>query len=56
MSERLATYLNDHLGGANAGVELARRLEQAVRDQPDGASPTNPTKQAEGWVTRRRSP
>jgi hypothetical protein len=38
MNERLATYLNDHLGGANAGVELARRLEQAVRDQPDGAS------------------
>jgi hypothetical protein len=37
MNERLATYLNDHLSGANAGVELARRLEQAVRDQPDGA-------------------
>jgi hypothetical protein len=37
MNERLATYLNDHLSGANAGVDLARRLEQAVRDQPDGA-------------------
>jgi hypothetical protein len=38
MNERLATYLNDHLGGATAGVELARRLEQAVRGHPDGAS------------------
>lgn len=32
MSEQLTTYLNDHLGGASAGVELARRLEEAAKD------------------------
>jgi hypothetical protein len=27
-NELLGTYLNDHLGGANAGVEMARRLHE----------------------------
>jgi hypothetical protein len=37
INERLATYLNDHLGGANAGVELARRLQNEVQGGPDAA-------------------
>lgn len=34
-TERLGTYLNDHLGGASAGVEMARTLQDAVRGEPD---------------------
>lgn len=34
-TDRLGTYLNDHLGGANAGVEMARTLQDAVRGGPD---------------------
>jgi hypothetical protein len=30
----LAIYLNDHLAGATAGVELARRLRASNRDDP----------------------
>ena len=30
----LAIYLNDHLAGATAGVELARRLRASNRDEP----------------------
>jgi hypothetical protein len=33
----LGTYLNDHLGGAHAGVEMARQLEDEVRGEPDAA-------------------
>lgn len=36
-TELLAIYLNDHLGGANAGVELARRLHQKAGDGHDTA-------------------
>lgn len=32
MGELLAIYLNDHLAGATAGVELARRLRASNRD------------------------
>lgn len=32
MAERLAIYLNDHLAGATAGVELARRLRASNED------------------------
>jgi hypothetical protein len=31
----LAIYLNDHLAGATGGVELARRLRAANRDDPE---------------------
>jgi hypothetical protein len=31
----LAIYLNDHLAGATAGVELARRLRASNRDDPE---------------------
>lgn len=34
-TDQLGTYLNDHLGGANAGVEMARRLQHEVRGGPD---------------------
>lgn len=34
-TDHLRTYLNDHLGGANAGVEMARRLEADARGEPD---------------------
>ena len=34
---RLGTYLNDHVAGANAGVEMARQLEEAVRGEPTAA-------------------
>ena len=36
-TDRLGTYLNDHIGGANAGVEMARQLEEAVRGEPAAA-------------------
>ncbi len=36
-TELLVTYLNDHLGGANAGIEMARHLEEEVQGEPDGA-------------------
>jgi hypothetical protein len=32
----LRTYLNDHLGGATAGVELARRIALQHHDAPSG--------------------
>ena len=35
MGQRLAIYLNDHLAGATAGVELARRLRASNRDDPE---------------------
>jgi hypothetical protein len=34
MPERLSTYLNDHLAGASAGLELARRI--AAREAGNG--------------------
>lgn len=36
--DHLGTYLNDHLGGANAGAEMARQLEEAVRGTPYAAA------------------
>lgn len=36
-TEQLGTYLNDHLGGANAGVEMAGRLHDEVQGEPDAA-------------------
>lgn len=35
MEELLAIYLNDHLAGATAGVELARRLRGSNEDDPE---------------------
>lgn len=35
VGELLAIYLNDHLAGATAGVELARRLRGSNRDNPE---------------------
>ncbi|HEX5928731.1 MAG TPA: hypothetical protein VFY48_04980 [Solirubrobacterales bacterium] len=35
MGDLLAIYLNDHLAGATAGVELARRLRASNEDDPD---------------------
>lgn len=35
-TDPLAIYLNDHLGGATGGVELARRTAGAQRDSSDG--------------------
>ena len=35
MDELLAIYLNDHLAGATAGVELAKRLQGSNRDDPE---------------------
>lgn len=35
MGELLAIYLNDHLAGATAGVELARRLRSSNEDDPE---------------------
>ncbi|HEX4464079.1 MAG TPA: hypothetical protein VH042_05495 [Solirubrobacterales bacterium] len=35
MGDLLAIYLNDHLAGATAGVELARRLRASNRDDPE---------------------
>jgi hypothetical protein len=34
VGERLAIYLNDHLAGATAGVELARRLRASNEGDP----------------------
>ncbi|MFF0014263.1 hypothetical protein [Streptomyces sp. NPDC005374] len=34
--QRLGIYLNDHLAGATAGVELARRMAHEHRDAPYG--------------------
>jgi hypothetical protein len=33
-TDRLGIYLNDHLAGASAGVEIARRLQEAVQGDP----------------------
>lgn len=35
MGDLLTIYLNDHLAGATAGVELARRLRGSNRDDPE---------------------
>jgi hypothetical protein len=35
VGELLAIYLNDHLAGATAGVELARRLWASNEDDPE---------------------
>jgi hypothetical protein len=35
MGEPLAIYLNDHLAGATAGVELARRLQRSNEKDPE---------------------
>jgi hypothetical protein len=35
----LAIYLNDHLAGATAGVELARRVRDANRESADFGAP-----------------
>jgi hypothetical protein len=35
----LGIYLNDHLAGATAGVELARRLRASNRDDPELGAP-----------------
>jgi len=34
----LGTYLNDHLAGANVGVELARRLHERAGAEPDAVT------------------
>lgn len=36
-TDQLGIYLNDHLGGANAGVEMARQLQKDVAGEPDAA-------------------
>jgi hypothetical protein len=36
-TEVLATYLHDHLAGAEAGVEMARRLQKRVAGTPEAA-------------------
>jgi hypothetical protein len=36
MSERLATYLNDHLAGARFAVELLEQMRDAHRSEPLG--------------------
>ncbi|MEN3263971.1 hypothetical protein [Pseudonocardia sp.] len=33
-TDRLGIYLNDHLAGASAGVEMARRVQEAVQGDP----------------------
>ncbi len=35
MGNLLAIYLNDHLAGSTAGVELARRLRRSNEDDPE---------------------
>jgi hypothetical protein len=35
MSDLLAIYLNDHLAGSTAGLELARRLHGSNEDDPE---------------------
>jgi hypothetical protein len=37
-TKNLATYLNDHLGGAHSGVEMARTLHDDVQGEPDAAT------------------
>ena len=37
-NELLETYLNDHLAGATAGVDLARRLAEETEGTPVGAA------------------
>jgi hypothetical protein len=37
-TEVLGTYLNDHLAGANAGVEMARRLQERAGAGPNAAT------------------
>jgi hypothetical protein len=37
--KRLSIYLNDHLAGATAGVELARRLRASNREEPEFGEP-----------------
>jgi hypothetical protein len=37
-NEVLGTYLNDHLAGANAGVEMARRLHERAGTGPDAVA------------------
>jgi len=37
-TELLGTYLNDHLAGANAGVEMTRRLHERAGAGPDAAT------------------
>lgn len=34
-TENLGTYLNNHLGGASAGVEMARTLQESAKGEPD---------------------
>ena len=36
-SDPLGTYLNGHIGGANAGVQMAHRLCELAGDGPDAA-------------------
>jgi hypothetical protein len=38
-SELIPIYLNDHLAGATGGVELARRISDSNREEPDFAGP-----------------
>jgi len=38
MTPLLGIYLNDHLAGATAGLELARRMASAQRDKPHGST------------------
>ena len=35
-TQLLSKYLNDHLGGAHAGVEMARQLQKDVEGERDG--------------------
>jgi hypothetical protein len=37
-TEVLAAYLHDHLAGAEAGVEMARRLQERVAGTPEAAA------------------
>ena len=46
-SKYLATYLNDHLGGATAGVELVRRAARENKDTELGAFLADLTAQVE---------
>jgi len=46
-SKYLATYLNDHLGGATAGVELVRRAARENKDTELGAFLADLTAQIE---------
>jgi hypothetical protein len=34
-NDQLSTYLNDHLGGARAGVEMARKLQEEIEGEPE---------------------